>query len=84
MKYKRLLEVWKLTDQELIEYRDAIVKHRAVLYDRWKYTSKGCLDEANNELKQRLKRIEKDLKEAQHDRENCLSSGYNEALLSIN
>lgn len=84
MDYLEILDVYKLTDKELMRYRKELLFHRTDLEAELKYKCKSSIAEVEDELKKRIRRIEHDLAEAQHDRENCLSSGYNEVLLSIN
>ena len=84
MMYKKILEIYKMTDTELVEYRKELLMHRTQLEVELKYGVRGAIAEAEDELKKRIRRIEHDLAQAQYDRENCLSSGYNEAMLSIN
>ena len=84
MKYLEILEVYDLTDKELIKYRKELLFHKTDLETELKYTCRSSIAEVEDELKKRIRRIEHDLAIAQHDRENCNSSGYNEVLLSIN
>lgn len=84
MKYKTILAIYKMTDRELVEYRKELLERKTQLESELKYKLRGCIAEAESELQGRIRRLEHDLAEAQHDRENCLSSGYNEAMLSIN
>ena len=84
MEYLTILQIYKLTDKEIIQYRKDLLKHKNNLKAELTYKNRGAIDEVTHEIKKRLERIKKEIETAQYDRENCDNSGYNESLLSIN
>ena len=74
----------KMTDKELIQYKKTLLTHKNNLHYELYTKMRAHEDELKAMLQSRLKDRQYDLAEAQDDRKNCLSSGYNIALLSIN
>ncbi len=82
--YIKCVRLMKMTDKELIQYRKTLLTHKNNLLYELDTKMRSHEDELKSMLQSRLKDRQYDLAEAQDDRENCLSSGYNIALLSIN